>query len=280
MNDNTETEPLTPRQRVEYGSLGDRFTALPETFLYVARVSGTVTPVKIGRSINVATRLRGMQTPAPMELLVSVPEWAVSEAQAHTRFAGQRSHGEWFHFSDEMAQWIADLPAVHAAIAPLARRVRSALRLNLDGYVHPLISTLDTLARAERRTAKKIEERERERLKRLAEKEKEREREAQRLERERIRAAGCGLCGKAPSPVYNTMFPDLRACSSCGVWLREYAHALDAAQLKAETCAAKLRRQADAIERLAALRISNTTAHKHRAKSVEMVDLPIIVEVP
>jgi excisionase family DNA binding protein len=58
---------------------------------------------KIGKSTNVAQRMRQFQFPFPIELLhtIAVPDMTGAENYLHRRFANQRIHGEWFALSPE-----------------------------------------------------------------------------------------------------------------------------------------------------------------------------------
>jgi hypothetical protein len=79
--------------------------------------------VKIGRAANTLTRLRQLQTGNPRQLRVALAlplgyeflgnmksgEW--DEAALHRRFSRERVRGEWFRFSDDIKQFIADMIA-------------------------------------------------------------------------------------------------------------------------------------------------------------------------
>jgi len=91
------------------------FDALPYAGLYeecvyfVASENGK--RVKIGRSINPASRLKSLQSGSPSALrLVAVwPGGNSLERQLHERFATSRLHGEWFAMSAAIAMYIVSL---------------------------------------------------------------------------------------------------------------------------------------------------------------------------
>lgn len=60
--------------------------------------------LKIGHTVNVASRLKQLQAgcPAPLVLLRQIGGGQPTEAWLHVRFAQQRRHGEWFAFVNEM----------------------------------------------------------------------------------------------------------------------------------------------------------------------------------
>ncbi len=66
--------------------------------------SGFVGDVKIGTAIDVAKRIRGMQTghPQKLRILRVVEGGRAEEAALHQRFAEFRTGGEWFRFSPLM----------------------------------------------------------------------------------------------------------------------------------------------------------------------------------
>ena len=61
------------------------------------------TVVKIGRSFNVARRLRAIQPMSPLSLAVlwTTPGGEALETRLHRAFAAQRQHGEWFDFQQD-----------------------------------------------------------------------------------------------------------------------------------------------------------------------------------
>src|SRR6185437_1224824 len=71
----------------------------PSEVVYV--IGSTASPlVKIGRSVDVDTRLRSIQnmSPAPLTVLWTTRGGRELEAQLHAAFAKYRVHGEWFNF--------------------------------------------------------------------------------------------------------------------------------------------------------------------------------------
>lgn len=78
--------------------------------LYAARGLGTLGPIKIGRSQNPAKRIRAFNTAHRLEIVVQVPEWACSEAEAHARFQHLRLRGEWFEAAPDLLEFLAQLP--------------------------------------------------------------------------------------------------------------------------------------------------------------------------
>lgn len=70
-------------------------------------------PVKIGYSINVERRLKGLQLACPVVLsvLAICKGGEVTEASYHQRFAAHRLHGEWFERVPEIVDEIERLNA-------------------------------------------------------------------------------------------------------------------------------------------------------------------------
>lgn len=65
----------------------------------------TVGLVKIGRSIDMVSRLQAIRwlSPVPLELIGLVEGGSQREAAYHRRWANLRSHGEWFNLTVELA---------------------------------------------------------------------------------------------------------------------------------------------------------------------------------
>jgi len=64
--------------------------------------------IKIGKSIDVKTRLSQLQTLSPIGIrLIDTPLCTATEAELHHRFAHLRDHGEWFKPDKELLDFIA-----------------------------------------------------------------------------------------------------------------------------------------------------------------------------
>ncbi len=67
-----------------------------------------IRPVKIGRAVDVASRVRTLQTGCPYPLVLesvlpmSPAHAGVLEPAIHRHLAPHRLRGEWFHFCDEV----------------------------------------------------------------------------------------------------------------------------------------------------------------------------------
>lgn len=84
---------------------------------------GTEGPIKIGRTFDVAARVKKLQTGAPERLTVLRVLAGDFEVQLHQRFADSRGHGEWFSPTPELLAAIAEEPfANHSRIAPVVPR--------------------------------------------------------------------------------------------------------------------------------------------------------------
>jgi predicted GIY-YIG superfamily endonuclease len=74
-----------------------------EGYLYL--VQATNGPCKIGITNDVETRLRVLRNQSPVALAVllveKLPNAIGTEAELHTLFKNQYSHGEWFNLTDE-----------------------------------------------------------------------------------------------------------------------------------------------------------------------------------
>lgn len=66
------------------------------------------TKVKIGIAKDVKRRLRALQkmSSTGLSLLAVMPGGRPKEIELHERFAELRSHGEWFHLSDDLQSYI------------------------------------------------------------------------------------------------------------------------------------------------------------------------------
>lgn len=80
------------------------------SYLYVI---GSGASVKIGIARNPHLRLKELQTGHDwrLELLAATPAHVSLEKAVHHRFAPWRLEGEWFHFTQEIEQFVADLQA-------------------------------------------------------------------------------------------------------------------------------------------------------------------------
>ncbi|MFJ7250164.1 GIY-YIG nuclease family protein [Kitasatospora sp. NPDC098652] len=80
----------------------DKPTQAASESVYVVG-SPAARPVKIGRSVDPASRLASLQAGSPVELclLATFPGGPRLEKHLHGCFARQRIHGEWFDFRDE-----------------------------------------------------------------------------------------------------------------------------------------------------------------------------------
>lgn len=67
--------------------------------------------IKIGRSVNVGSRLATMQTANAEELRIvgRMPGGAAVESMLHTRFAGARMRGEWFQATPDLLALIREI---------------------------------------------------------------------------------------------------------------------------------------------------------------------------
>lgn len=81
-------------------------------YVYFVR-AGETGPVKIGCSNKPANRLLqiGEWVPFKLELIAVMPGSYALETAVHNMFAPEWSHGEWFHQSDRLRQFIADIQA-------------------------------------------------------------------------------------------------------------------------------------------------------------------------
>lgn len=72
--------------------------------------SETTGLIKIGRSVNPASRFNAIRTMSPdkLALLGSIPESVCSESELHKRFAKHRKHGEWFEDVPEIRELIEE----------------------------------------------------------------------------------------------------------------------------------------------------------------------------
>jgi len=96
-----------------------------ESFVYFARAGSAV---KIGYALDVASRIRAIQTGCPIkvELFRTIRGGGVEKRWLHEHFAAQRLQGEWFRYSRDMLTIEvalasdSDVPAVRPR--PIPRR--------------------------------------------------------------------------------------------------------------------------------------------------------------
>lgn len=70
--------------------------------------AANVAMVKIGIAKNVEKRLVDLQTASPVKLriIATLPGGMKLEKELHRQFGHLRSHGEWFHLTDEILTYI------------------------------------------------------------------------------------------------------------------------------------------------------------------------------
>jgi hypothetical protein len=94
--------------------------------------------IKIGRSLDVPARLRGLQSHCPdrLRLLGLRPEagWRGREADLHRRFASLRMWGEWFRAEDSLLSYVRDhtLPPADYYRLLLGEQAEAYLQANRD----------------------------------------------------------------------------------------------------------------------------------------------------
>ena len=90
-----EAAPPTPK----------RYSPRCKSYVYFALSAGMV---KIGISSNPKKRLESLSTgsAAPIRIIKKIDGDARLERELHNRFAGLRSHGEWFFFSGGLVDFI------------------------------------------------------------------------------------------------------------------------------------------------------------------------------
>jgi hypothetical protein len=76
--------------------------------------------IKIGRTSNLAARLRSLATASavPLELLASVPGGRMEETRLHRQWRHLHIRGEWFQASDELLCYIREQVAGDLAPKP------------------------------------------------------------------------------------------------------------------------------------------------------------------
>lgn len=64
--------------------------------------------VKIGKSKEPTERLRAIQSmsPIPLKFVGHVVGYTRTERRLHEKWSAKRSHGEWFHYDEELHEWI------------------------------------------------------------------------------------------------------------------------------------------------------------------------------
>jgi excisionase family DNA binding protein len=92
---------------VAFEAAGDMPRDTRPVIVYVIRAGEMV---KIGKAVNVAKRLKGLQTASPVPLSVihtiASDDGDALEIELHRRFAAHRANGEWFRLEGALAEWI------------------------------------------------------------------------------------------------------------------------------------------------------------------------------
>jgi hypothetical protein len=80
--------------------------------------SGADGPIKIGRAVNPAQRLRDLQIahPEPLRLLAVIDRPLLAEYLVHGRFRQHRLRGEWFRPAPEILEYAARLTVLTASL--------------------------------------------------------------------------------------------------------------------------------------------------------------------
>ena len=75
---------------------------------------------KIGKSTNVAQRIRQFNLPFPVEVvhIIAVSDMLWAEKHLHTRFTTQRVRGEWFLLAPKDVLWLCSLETLEPEPAP------------------------------------------------------------------------------------------------------------------------------------------------------------------
>lgn len=83
------------------------------TVVYFIKPIGHDGPIKIGYSKDAETRLRNIEfwSPLRLEVVATIPGDVMLERRFHARFIKHHSHREWFHWSQELADVIAQIVA-------------------------------------------------------------------------------------------------------------------------------------------------------------------------
>lgn len=88
--------------------------------IYFATCDRDDFPVKIGWALDVAARIRGIQTAMPWPAVVLATCWGPisRERQFHRKFRKQRLQGEWFTRTPELLAFIATVQTDYPLLAP------------------------------------------------------------------------------------------------------------------------------------------------------------------
>lgn len=84
-------------------------------FVYFMRAGDFV---KIGKSTgNPASRLSSLKTgcPFPIEVIATIPGGLSEERGLHKKFSHIRAHGEWFHATEELLTYAADIASTEVS---------------------------------------------------------------------------------------------------------------------------------------------------------------------
>lgn len=114
-------------------------------YVYFIRPQGMDGPVKIGFSKRPSDRLHSLSGASPLKLeLAAVGAGCPStEKMLHNRFADQRSHGEWFDCSDDIAELISVvvetgvIPAMNASTNAERMTTKAVQAVSCDDIASP-----------------------------------------------------------------------------------------------------------------------------------------------
>ena len=90
----------------------------PVSCQFVYFIQCSAGPIKIGVAVNIAERLKALQTASPfrLHLIACIVGGYELEAKLHDRLAVHRLQGEWFDNSTEVREAIAEMTAPKAPV--------------------------------------------------------------------------------------------------------------------------------------------------------------------
>jgi hypothetical protein len=190
-----------------------------ETRSYMYAVQAvTGGPIKLGRTVDPSSRLKGLSTASavPLRFLITVPEWVVSEADAHEKWQHLRCQGEWFEPDQPLLDWLQiDLPLLQAQRTVIAERYRQVAKRR-EARLHEVARRQSPFRRFAY-LIKRVEierEREERRLAREVEKASVAAARAARLEQP------CPLCGAFMTNGSTAPLENFFTCKPCARWVR------------------------------------------------------------
>ena len=92
--------------------LSDLLARSPTTFLYFASTSGGLVKIGIAKDVKARERQFNCDSPLPVRIIAYMPAVPELETWLHNEFWLAHYHGEWFHHTEEIDDFIHETEGV------------------------------------------------------------------------------------------------------------------------------------------------------------------------